>query len=241
MTREDIMRAKNELDVVVRRCPKSDIDNRSAVCAKSIIDDILSIYLDGDDGEFSEQDVGEVLTMVKFALEGRIICPIEDAEDEFEDISLGAGVLFNSRRYSGLFKTIRQDTKKPAYLDIDRFKFINIFDDGDLPDEFALTYFASGIMHEQYPIKMPYLPTYIPVKTYVEWFPAGEEESIWYLGIIQHVAFGKPYASSSKDLVKVNRYFTVNTKHPKWLWSEIDFSHYAFAHEKATNMKGDLK
>lgn len=136
-------------------------------------------------------------------MNGKPLTPIEDTKDVWVSVDIKNGSkIFQCRRMKSLFKEIKEDGSV-IYNDETRYHAIWI-------NHEYLGWFhekvVDKVMNELYPITMPYMPSNIGYRVYVEIFKSDyKSESIDTIGII--------YAITPDNKRKsINRYFSIKKR-----------------------------
>lgn len=146
-------------------------------------------------------------------MDDKPLTPIEDNEEDWSE-SRGwndGGKHYQCKRMSALFKDVYPDgTVK--YKDVDRVRTYII----DNPDTAWSNGMITGMIHDMFPITMPYIPENSPYRVYIEDFLYDEKNGDYDTEGILYVI--KP----DGERVDINRYFgEVDGE-----WKEISFEEY---------------
>lgn len=150
-------------------------------------------------------------------MDDKPLAPIEDNEEDWDENDEWAcknGVVEHRqcKRMSSLFKEVYEDgTVK--YSDVDRVRMYNI----ESPDVAWYNGMISKMIHEMFPITMPYIPENKPYKVYVEEFLYKEGNGDLDTEGILYVI------TPDGERVEVNRYFgEVDGKMVEISWAEYE-------------------
>lgn len=154
--------AKREIELVCRRRDEKDSDpelDYFQACCESALKAYQSLLEDGHSGA----SINETKFILTRLLEGKPLTPIEDTpdiwcEDTFRRKDKQS---LQCKRKSSLFKDVYSDGSI-SYHDIDRCRCVNI----DNPVVPWYNGFISNLIHEKYPITMPYCPEAKPYVVY---------------------------------------------------------------------------
>lgn len=138
----------------------------------------------------------------------KCLTPIEDTEDIWNEITVqeNGSKCYQCKRMSSLFKDVSPNGEV-SYHDNDRATLI---------DENGMYWhngLASRLIHEMYPIKMPYYPPHEPYKIHEETFlvdPANGDYDTWgYLYLItpdgERVELNKFWAEKNGESVEISK------------------------------------
>ena len=138
----------------------------------------------------------------------KCLTPIEDTEDIWNEITVkeNGSKCYQCKRMSSLFKDVSPNGEV-SYHDIDRATLI---------DENGMYWhngLVSRLIHEMYPIKMPYYPPHEPYKIHEEKFlvdPANGDYDTWgYLFLItpdgERVELNKFWAEKNGESVEISK------------------------------------
>ena len=154
--------AKREIEIACKRergdKPESEWDYGCA-CYDSAYKAFQSLLGDGHSG-MSIQFTKQILNRL---IDGKPLTPIEDTPDAWGDGDCRDGkVTYQCRRMSALFKDVYADGKV-EYHDVDRCLCVP----RDNPGGYGWhNGFISKLIHEKYPITMPYYPAAKPMVVY---------------------------------------------------------------------------
>lgn len=98
-------------------------------------------------------------------IDGKPLTPIDDTEDVWNECTWSSDVeckTYQCKRMFSLFKDVYLDGTT-EYHDHDRFVCV----DSDDPEKSYRSGFISALMHEHFPITMPYNPSSKPYEVYV--------------------------------------------------------------------------
>lgn len=142
------------------------------------------------------------------------LTPITGEDDEWNPTHDTAALPFreyqNKRRHS-LFKRV-YDTGEITYSDVDYVRFYH----NDIGSHFGL---VSNLLHEMYPITMPYTPSTKPIKVYGTEFLTDEKNG-------DFDTIGLEYAIlPSGERVELNKYYAEDDSGPKG-WRELELAEY---------------
>lgn len=212
--------AENEVKLACKRergnAPEKDWDYGRA-CYQSALKAFKSLCEDGHSGV----SISMTKNILDHLIDGKCLTPIEDTEDVWNDISYKDGMrTYQCKRMSSLFKDVYPDgTVK--YNDVERVICYNCsINDDDTPgvsDGIPWNNgFTSNIIHEMFPITMPYTPANNSYKVYREEFlfnkDNGDYDTIGLLYVIDPEGNKTP----------INRYF----KDSGETMAEIDKAEY---------------
>lgn len=187
-------------------------------CYESALKALKSLYEDGH-SIFSIRITKSILNRL---IEGKPLTPIEDAEDVWHDIAdlsglWGENANYQCRRMSSLFKYVYADGSV-KYRDVERFYGVNL----DNPNISYHSGLIDRVMHERFPITMPYFPEIKPFRVYCEEFLTDQKNGDFdTVGILYVI---KP----DGERVEINRYFKEGEKG----FVEIDKKEYDERKEK---------
>lgn len=156
--------AKKEIEIACKKetpNKKEDEWNYGCACYESALKALSSLLEDGHSG-FS---MGITMHILNRLLEWKPLTPIEDTDDIWNPYyySYNSGdKQYQCTRMSSLFKTIHSDGSI-EYRDVDRVVCTDINNENNTYHSGLVT----RIVHEMYPIKMPYMPSDKPFNVYV--------------------------------------------------------------------------
>ena len=154
--------AKKEIELACKRergdKPAAEWDYGRA-CYESAYKAYQSLLGDGHSG----MSIGFTKNILNRLIDGKPLTPIEDAPDVWNEATYKEGFRsYQCRRMSSLFKDVYADGRV-EYLDIDRCYCVN----RDAPDAPGWRNgFINRLIHEKYPITMPYYPAAKPMVVY---------------------------------------------------------------------------
>ena len=152
--------AENEIKIA---CEKEESSGEEGfeygcTCYESALKAFNSLIEDGNSG----CSIGFTQNILNRLIEGKPLTPIEDTPDMWNEVPYRKDIkTFQCRRMSSLFKDI-DDEGNVSYHDNNRFYCTNI----DNPRTSWHNGFVGKLIHEMYPITMPYLPSSKPYIVY---------------------------------------------------------------------------
>ena len=158
--------------------------------------------------EHSLMSIGFTQGILNRLIDVKCLTPIEDTEDIWNEITVqeDGSKCYQCKRMSSLFKDVSPNGEV-SYHDNDRAALI---------DENGMRWHngrASRLIHEMYPIKMPYYPPQEPYKIYEETFlvdPANGDYDTWgYSYLItpegERVELNKFWAKKNGESVEISK------------------------------------
>ena len=155
--------AKREIEIACKRergdKPETDWDYGCA-CYESAYKAFQSLIGDGHSG----MSIGFTKNILNRLIDGKPLTAIEDTTDVWNEVTWDREKKrsYQCKRMSSLFKDIYPDGRV-AYHDNGRSYCVNR-DNPDAPGWY--NGFISGLIHEKYPITMPYYPVAKPMVVY---------------------------------------------------------------------------
>lgn len=145
--------AKREVEIACKReAPDRKGGEWDYGCA--CYESALKAYLSLMEDEHSGMSFGFTKGILKRLMDAKPLTPIEDAEEDWNDISWkNDEKTYQCRRMSGLFKTVKQDGTV-SYSDVNRVTCHNI----DNPHIRYSSGHTTRFVDELFPITMPYYP-----------------------------------------------------------------------------------
>ena len=186
-------------------------------CYASALKAFESLCEDGHSG-YSIRITQSILNRL---IDGMPLTPIEDIDDIW-DLTYESDneKLYQCERMSALFKCVNKD-ETVRYTSSDRCYCISIND----PSNTYSSVLVTRIIHEMYPIKMPYMPGK-PIKVYCEDFlfdpKNGDFDTVGVLYALKE-EYGEP------KRIEINRFFRepfIDEKETYSGWIEIDKEEY---------------
>lgn len=157
-------------------------------------------------------------------MNGNPLTPIEDTDDIWEWSPRPydhPAISYQCNRKSSLFKKVYPDGRI-YYHDINRVEVYDVA----IPRSSWYNGFISNLIHEMYPITMPYIPTDKPFKVYREDFLTDPKNGDYdTMGILYCI---KPEGTKEE----INRYF----KESETSWEEITEEEYNERKARAINL-----
>lgn len=175
--------AKREIELACKRergdKPETEWDYGCA-CYESAYKAFQSLLGDGHSG----MSIGFTKNILNRLIDGKPLTPIEDTPDVWNDVTYRRGHRsYQCKRMGSLFKDVYSDGRV-EYHDNNRCYCVN----KDDPDACGWhNGFISKLIHEKYPITMPYYPTSKPMVVFcTEWLSDpknGDFDTIgiWYV------------------------------------------------------------
>lgn len=208
--------AKREVEIAYTRERKaSGVDkdgdfDYGCACYESALKAYQSL-MDDDHSGFS---IGLTKDILNRLLEGKPLTPIEDTDDDWNDISDMSGLHgeefnYQCKRMSSLFKYVYSDGSV-KYKDVDNNRFININE----PNICWYNGLVQRTIDEMFPITMPYYPG-SRYEVYGEEFLIDEKNG-------DYDTVGLLYAMKDGEKIDINRFF----KEVDRQWVEIDSLEY---------------
>lgn len=205
--------AKREVELAIedgkQYAENEDVFDYGAECFRSALRAFESLLNDGHSG-FSISITRDVLMRL---IDGKCLTPIVDTDDiwnteraSVDENSEGSFTSYQCLRMSSLFKDVYADgTVK--YSDNDRVVMVVLDENGN--EHFWHSGHSSKIIHEMFPITMPYMPTEKPYKIYAnEFLYDKRNHSSWDLDTIGYTYVVTPEGKE----IEVNRYFKETKK-----------------------------
>lgn len=192
--------AENEVEIACKR--ERDLsDNREdefdygCECYKSALKAFNSLLED----EHSGLSIRFTKNILDRLIDGKLLTPVEDKEDEWEERYTNEDKDYTSyrcKRMSALFKDVFPDGKI-TYTDVNRVRCVCI----DNPDIQWSNAFITEIIDEMFPISFPYYPSDNSFVVYEEEFLTDRKNG-------DYDTFGLLYViTPTGDKVDINRYF----------------------------------
>lgn len=161
-----------------------------------------------------------VLEVLKMILDGHLLAPIEDKENEF----IQKGNIYQSTRWPYLHYMVDAETRERTLIDTRAALTVDINNPREyLFEPFAMSYFYQ-MCHK---LEFPYMPPEDPWVIYIEKCNAYESKIVTYDTL--SICYAK--LPDQNQLMEIKKYFKRNTKDN--LWQEITASEYAFRCKKA--------
>ena len=192
--------AENEVRIACER-ERAESDTREGEfdygceCYKSALKAFNSLLEDGHSG-LSIRVTKNILDRL---IDGKLLTPVEDKEDEWEECYTNEYKDYTSyrcKRMSALFKHVFPDGKI-TYTDVNRVTCVCI----DNPDTQWSNSFITSIINEMFPISFPYYPSDNSFVVYKEEFLTDRRNG-------DYDTFGLLYViTPTRDKVDINRYF----------------------------------
>lgn len=210
--------AENEVRIACERERKNSKNpnewNYGCTCYESALKAFKSLLED----EHSGYSIGITKSILNKLIDAKALTPIEDTEDVWNYVTsyypedLGINKSFQCKRMSSLFKDVLSDGSV-KYHDVDRFICENVND----PSDCWHNGFVSNLMHDIYPIKMPYMPESKSYRVICEEFLTdrknGDFDTLAIFDVI------KP----NGIIDSINRYFKESSNG----WDEIPYEEYS--------------
>lgn len=205
--------AKREVEIACKKenpNRKNDEFDYGCACYESALKAYESLCGDGHSGT----SISITKHILNRLIEGKVLTPIEDTDDVWNECThskLNEYKTYQCKRMSSLFKDVYPDgTIK--YHDVNRIVCVDVNNE-------EITYhngFISNMMHELFPITMPYMPDAKPYKVWVEdslYDPKnGDFDTLFIF----------KYETPDGDFEYVDKYF----KEAKNGWAEIGFNEW---------------
>lgn len=169
----------------------------------------------------SEKNPEHVLEVLKMVLNGHLLAPIEDKEEEF----VQKGSIYLSKRWPYLHYRIDEKTGERTIIDTKAALTVDINNPREyLFEPFAIFYFY----HMCHKLEFPYMPPEEPWAIYIEKCNAyglaqgGEYDTL-------AICYAK--LPDQNQLMEIKKYFKRNFEDDAW--TEIEINEYAFRCKKA--------
>lgn len=161
-----------------------------------------------------------VLEVLKMFLDGHLLAPIEDKEEEF----MKKDKIYQAKRWPYLHYMIDEETGERTLIDTRAALTVDINNPREyLFEPFAMSYFYQ-MCHK---LEFPYMPPEDPWIIYIERCNAyGEEPEKYDTLAICYAKF-----PDQNQLMEIKKYFKRNFGYG--IWQEIETSEYAFRCKKA--------
>lgn len=156
-------------------------------------------------------------------IDGRPLTPIEDTDDIWNKTGINHDneyKTYQCKRMSSLFKDIYSDGRI-KYHDVDYCYCIDI----NSPDSTYTTGLARNIIHEMFPISMPYMPTK-PIKVFCEDFLTDRKNGDYDT---KGIFYALKETNGQQEKIEINRFFREpydNEKETYSGWVEITKEEY---------------
>ena len=202
--------AKREVEIACKReAPdrKEGEWDYGCACYESALKAFDSLMEDGHSG-FS---IGMTKHILNRLIDGKPLTPIEDTPDIWRECSRGRDKYktYQCNRMSSLFKDVYNDGRV-EYHDVDRYVAVNVDD----PDVCWYSGLVSRVVHELFPITMPYIPMDKPYKAYCKELLTDRKNGDFDTVAIFYID------TPEGERVQVNRYFKEGSENNE-PWTEI--------------------
>lgn len=155
--------AKNEIEIACKRergDDSSDDWDYGCACYESAYKAFMSLMEDGHSG----MSIDFTKAILNRLIDGKPLTPIEDTPDNWNDITCrkDGPIEYQCKRMSSLFKEVFEDGRI-KYHDVDYCYCV----DKDNPNGSSwYNGLISQLIHDKYPITMPYYPSTKPIRVY---------------------------------------------------------------------------
>ena len=202
--------AKREVEIACKReAPdrKEGEWDYGCACYESALKAFDSLMEDGHSG-FS---IGMTKHILNRLIDGKPLTPIEDTPDIWRECSRGRDKYktYQCNRMSSLFKDVYNDGRV-EYHDVDRYVAVNVDD----PDVCWYSGLVSRVVHELFPITMPYMPMDKPYKVYCKELLTDRKNGDFDTVAIFYID------TPEGERVQVNQYFKEGSENNE-PWTEI--------------------
>ena len=208
--------AEKEVEIACKRERELSGSTDEWVYGCACYDSALKAYRSLMEDGHSGMSIGLTQQILNRLLESKPLTPIEDTEDDWYEVSQFNGSdeelasHYQCKRMSSLFKYVSSDGSV-SYKDINAYTFIYV----DNPNVAWHNSFLSEVLHEMFPITMPYYPEGTR-KVFCKELLTDSQNGDYDTICIFH-ALGP-----NGERISVNRYF----KEDDGKWVEIDVTEY---------------
>lgn len=215
--------AEKELELVRKECQKlSDMDASYSIrCYESAVEAFKILCGQGHSG-YSIKLTQHILNRL---INGQVLTPIEDTEDMWRKCYYDHDnhkMTYQCVRMSSLFKDVYDTSGEIKYHDVDRCYCIDIND----PHNTYSNGLVREIIHEMFPIVMPYMPDK-PFRVICESFLSdkinGDSDTIGIFRALKD-------KDGEQQIVDINRFFRAPEVHETYTtytgWVEISKKEY---------------